>query len=319
MKDRDTSKDYAELTKNIPIEIRKKYFTLKFDNCLKIVLYCEPFRDSRPRINKFGGVGMVNMGKMKKVFNILYEKYPLLQEIIVQSPYLVVLDMFSLPTKKEMSFIKKDKETLKLFNKEALYDLAIADVDNSIKIHNDILFEPEYRVTLDDAMNIGVIGNKYLSTTPRAELYVYFSSKTSKFYKWRIHNNHNYFKWLISEKNMLMNKRDINEQRKYLIKLLREYIADINKEKDAKDFVKRVAKELIRYPADTIKELAKVESKNFNKNNALLSFMLEVCKNNKYCLEKLNNLTLLFEEENCNEEPEPTDIMGIYSQFLENK
>ena len=318
MKERDISKDYAELSQNIPIDIRKKYYTLKFDNCLKIVLYGEPFKDSRPRLNKFGGVGMVNMGKMKKVFTVLYKKYPLLQEITIQSPYLVILDMFSLPTKKEMSFIKKDKEALKLFKREELYDLAIADVDNSIKIHNDILFEPEYRVSLDDAMNIGVIGNKYLSDTPRAELYVYFSSKTSKFYKWRIQNNHNYFKWLISEKNMLMNKRTIKEHRKYLIKILREYIEDIKKEKDAKDFVKRVSKELIRYPAETIKELAGVENKTFNKNNALLNFMLEVCKNNKFCVKKLNSLTFLFEEEETNEESEPTDIMGIYSQFLEN-
>lgn len=318
MKERDTSKDYAELSQNIPIDIRKKYYTLRFDNCLKIVLYGEPFKDSRPRLNKFGGVGMVNMGKMKKVFTVLYKKYPLLQEITIQSPYLVILDMFSLPTKKEMSFIKKDKEALKLFKKEELYDLAIADVDNSIKIHNDILFEPEYRVSLDDAMNIGVIGNKYLSDTPRAELYVYFSSKTSKFYKWRIQNNHNYFKWLISEKNMLMNKRTIKEHRKYLIKILREYIEDIKKEKDAKDFVKRVSKELIRYPAETIKELAGVENKTFNKNNALLNFMLEVCKHNKFCVEKLNSLTFLFEEEVVDEESEPTDIMGIYSQFLEN-
>lgn len=318
MKERDTSKDYAELSQNIPIDIRKKYYTLRFDNCLKIVLYGEPFKDSRPRLNKFGGVGMVNMGKMKKVFTVLYKKYPLLQEITIQSPYLVILDMFSLPTKKEMSFIKKDKEALKLFKKEELYDLAIADVDNSIKIHNDILFEPEYRVSLDDAMNIGVIGNKYLSDTPRAELYVYFSSKTSKFYKWRIQNNHNYFKWLISEKNMLMNKRTIKEHRKYLIKILREYIEDIKKEKDAKDFVKRVSKELIRYPAETIKELAGVENKTFNKNNALLNFMLEICKNNKFCVEKLNSLIFLFEEEVVDEESEPTDIMGIYSQFLEN-
>ena len=318
MKERDTSKDYAEISQNIPIDIRKKYYTLRFDNCLKIVLYGEPFKDSRPRLNKFGGVGMVNMGKMKKVFTVLYKKYPLLQEITIQSPYLVILDMFSLPTKKEMSFIKKDKEALKLFKKEELYDLAIADVDNSIKIHNDILFEPEYRVSLDDAMNIGVIGNKYLSDTPRAELYVYFSSKTSKFYKWRIQNNHNYFKWLISEKNMLMNKRTIKEHREYLIKILREYIEDIKKEKDAKDFVKRVSKELIRYPAETIKELAGVENKTFNKNNALLNFMLEVCKNNKFCVEKLNSLTFLFEEEVVDEESEPTDIMGIYSQFLEN-
>ena len=112
MKERDISKDYAELSKNIPIDIRRKYYTLRFDYCLKIVLYGEPFRDSRPRINKYGGVGMVNMGKMKKVFNILYEKYPLLQKITVQSPYLVILDMFSLPTKKEISFIKKDKEAI---------------------------------------------------------------------------------------------------------------------------------------------------------------------------------------------------------------
>lgn len=314
--ERDTSKDYAILTTVIPQEIRKKYIKLKFDHCLKIVLYGEPFKDSRPRVTKFGGVAMINMLKMKKVFSQLYNKTPLLQNLTIQSPYLVKLDMYSKPTKNVLKEIKKDSSALKDYNNEDLRDMAIADVDNSIKIHNDILFEPEYRITLDDAMNIGVIGDKYLSDNPRAELYVYFSMKTSKFYRWRLENNHNYFKWLISFKNMCMNKRTYKDQRKHLFKVLREPLDNVKNNDDATKYVKRVIKEIETYPVDILKEISNTkDERNFTKNNAILALLLECFKNHALCLDKLHNIDFIKEEEHDNDEQ--GDFMGIYQNFFE--
>ena len=308
--ERDTSRDYAILTTLIPEEIRKKYINLKF------VLYGEPFKDSRPRVTKFGGVAMINMLKMKKVFSQLYDKTPLLQNLTIQSPYVVRLNMYSKPTKNVLKEINKDKSTLKEYNNETLRDMAIADIDNSIKIHNDILFEPEYRITLDDAMNIAVIGDKFLSDNPRAELYVYFSVKTSKFYRWRLENNHNYFKWLISFKNMSMNKRTYIDQRKHLFKILREPLVGIKNNNDATKYVRRVVRELETYPADVLKEISNTKSeKNFTKNNAILALLLECFKNHALCLDKLHNID--FVEEEQHDDYEQGNFMGIYQDFFE--
>ena len=152
---RDTSRDYAEFVP-IPEDIKKKFKHMRYDTCLHIVIYGEPFSDSRPRVNqKTMGVALINMNKFKVVFKDLYNRSELLQNLTIVSPFHMKGKFYKSPTKADLKFIKSKKVLSKLYESEKLADISIKDTDNMLKIHNDILFEPEFRITLDDAWNGG--------------------------------------------------------------------------------------------------------------------------------------------------------------------
>lgn len=290
MKLRDISRNFA---KNIPIpaDIKKEFKHLNYDSCLHIRIYGEPFSDSRPRINmQTMGVGLKNMNEMKKVFTPLYESSELLQNLTILSPFHIKAVFYRKPTKSDIKFINKSNKAIKaLFKSNKLGDMGIKDVDNMLKIHNDILFSNEYRITLDDAWNIGFVKpEKYLSEEDFTDVFVYYSSKPNAYYMYKIQCSQKYYKWLLSEKNMKMNKRSVKDQLKHLRITIKDELNGLKSNKDVRDVLKRSFEVLEEYPATLIKALANMEESKYTKMDAQFKVMTIVTKGNKIAESILN-------------------------------
>ena len=280
---RDISENFAELIP-IPKDIQKLYKDFGYDSCLHIRIYGDPFSDSRPRLNKATmGVGLKNMNEMKKVFKPLYDESELLQNLTIVSPFHIHGIFYRKPTKADIKFIKKSNKKVKsLYAQHKLGDLSIKDVDNMLKIHNDILFSEEFRITLDDAWNVGFHkAEKYLSENDFADIFVYYASKPNAYYLWKMMQNHSYFCWLISEKHMRMNGRTPEQQMKHLRKAIREEMESIKSEVDMRTLIRRSFKVLEEYPATLIKQVADMTDAKYTKSDAQYKVMLLICKGNK--------------------------------------
>ena len=280
---RDISENFAELIP-IPKDIQKLYKDFGYDSCLHIRIYGDPFSDSRPRLNKATmGVGLKNMNEMKKVFKPLYDESELLQNLTIVSPFHIHGIFYRKPTKADIKFIKKSNKRVKsLYAQHKLGDLSIKDVDNMLKIHNDILFSEEFRITLDDAWNVGFHkAEKYLSENDFADIFVYYASKPNAYYLWKMMQNHSYFCWLISEKHMRMNSRTPEQQMKHLRKTIREEMESIKSEADMRTLIRRSFKVLEEYPATLIKQVADMTDAKYTKSDAQYKVMLLICKGNK--------------------------------------
>ena len=280
---RNISENFAELIP-IPKDIQKQYKDFGYDSCLHIRIYGDPFSDSRPRLNKATmGVGLKNMNEMKKVFKPLYDESELLQNLTIVSPFHIHGIFYRKPTKADIKFIKKSNKKVKsLYTQHKLGDLSIKDVDNMLKIHNDILFSEEFRITLDDAWNVGFHkAEKYLSENDFADIFVYYASKPNAYYLWKMMQNHSYFCWLISEKHMRMNSRTPEQQMKHLRKTIREEMESIKSEVDMRTLIRRSFKVLEEYPATLIKQVADMTDAKYTKSDAQYKVMLLICKGNK--------------------------------------
>lgn len=290
---RDLSKDYAEL---IPLskELKKKYRELNYDTCLHIVLYGTPFADSRPKPNmRTGGIALKNQERMKKVFKVLYDNSELLQNLTILSPYHMDASFYLKPTKNDIKYIKKaNAKTRKLFDGERLHFMGRQDVDNMLKIHNDILLFPEFRIVIDDAGNLGFgRAEKFLSNTERAEIWIYFSSNPLMYYYWKIQTNRYYFKWLMSEKHMKMNHRTPEQQFKHLRKTMMTYIKDL-REDDMVKTIKSGMDVIEEYSAELVKQIAGIgNDSKFTKEDAHNKLLLTLTKGNPLA-EKIANRSI---------------------------
>lgn len=305
--ERDTSRDYAE---DIPIpnDIRHKYAHLGYDKALKIVLYGTPFTDSRPRFDpekimaNFGNTGKIfnpipkNIGIIRKVFKDLYVNSELLQNTCIVSPYHIQCKAFVKVSGTDLKWIEKSasKRTQKLLRDEKLGHVIDKDIDNIVKIHNDLLLSKEYLISVNDGPNVGLIDTeKYLTLdNPRVEMYVYYASKPFDYHRYKIEATKEYKYFVYSYKNMLMNKRDLKSQLKYLVKLTREYIPENAKEKVIIKEIKFLSKLFLdnrQYPAKLIKELAGLEVSNkFNRKDAVVKLILYLIKDNKSASDYIN-------------------------------
>ena len=280
---RDISRNFAEIVP-IPKDIQKQYKDFGYDKCLHIRIYGDPFTDSRPRLNKATmGVGLKNMNEMKKVFKPLYDSSEVLQNLTILSPFHIHGVFYRKPTKADIKFIKNSNKTVKaLYAKRKIGDLSIKDVDNMLKIHNDILFSEEFRITLDDAWNVGFHkAEKYLSEEDYADIFVYYASKPNAYYLWKMMQNHSYFCWLISEKHMKLNNRTPEQQLKHLKKVIRDSMTDLKKEEDIRTLIRRSFKVLEEYPATLIKDIASMPEAKYTKMDAQYKVMLIITKGNK--------------------------------------
>ena len=287
---RDLSRDYAEL---LPLskEMKRKYRELNYDTCLHIVLYGTPFSDSRPKPNmKTGGIALKNQEQMKKVFKVLYDNSELLQNLTILSPYHMDASFYLKPTKNDIKYIKKaNAKTKKLLATERLHFMGIKDVDNMLKIHNDILLFDEFRIILDDAGNVGFgRAEKFLSEDERAEIWIYYSSNPLAYYYWKLQNNKHYYRWLLSEKHMRMNHRTPADQFKHLRKTVISYIKDLS-EPEVVNYIRSTMDVLEEYSAQLIKEIAGLgNDSKFTKEDAHNKLLLTLTKGNKIA-EKIAN------------------------------
>ncbi|MGL5719083.1 MAG: hypothetical protein ACRCX2_39145 [Paraclostridium sp.] len=286
--------DYAIM---IPVkkDLREgKFKTLGYDKCLKIVLFGDPIADSRPRVMGSGRVAIVNLQKLKAQFKPLYQESELLQNLMIHSHYHIDFKFFMKTTEKDLKFIKKNSTILRRYNLDKLPDLNIKDVDNMVKVHNDLLFSDEYRITLDDAYNIGLIDpDKLTSRNPRTEMLIYFSSKPDAWFRHKMENSAKYFEHMVSYKWMNINKRCPKEQMKYLTKFMDKIFINVVKLPDQVKHIKRLAEVLEEYPADILKEMGSLstEFRKFNKYDASLKVILLILKKHKKLADALTGLS----------------------------
>lgn len=295
---RDTSRDYAEMVP-IPDDIKKRYKHMKYDKCLHIVIYGEPFSDSRPRVNqKTMGVALINMNKFKVVFKDLYNRSELLQNLTIVSPFHIKGKFYKTPTKADLKYIKSRKGLLKLYESEKLADISIKDTDNMIKIHNDILFEPEFRITLDDAWNGGFHeSEKYLSDNERAEIWIYYSSEPNSFYMHKIQRNHKYIRYLISEKNMRQFNRNAKQQFRQIKSVLKDELSLVKSYEDKRKVIKRILSVVEEYPAELVKEIADMRDYRYTKIDAQRKIIQMACVGDKVAEEIVASLSVDLDNE----------------------
>jgi len=290
---RDTSKDYAEFIE-VPPYIKKRIPEFQYNKGLRIVLYGEPYTDSRPHPNRFGGVQNENMSRMKVSFGQFYERTPLLQELTIESHYSIEASFYTSPSKEDLKIIKNAPSKIKkLFEMEKLGSCRVQDVDNMCKIHNDILFEKEYYIVINDTFNMGFIDpHKYLSFNPRAELNIYYSTNPNIFYRTHLQRSSDYTLWLFSVKNMKINHRTVESQMKHLKRLVKDELRDCNNEVKTRKKLSKMAKFFeTYYSSELIKRLSDLENNNkFNKYQAMFKFMSLLVGPNREAKKILNNI-----------------------------
>lgn len=284
--------DYA-IDVALPKEFKtKRYQNFGYDRCLYITLYGDPIADSRPRVTGFGAVAVINLQKLKQQFKPLYQSSELLQNLMIHSHFHIGAKIYMKTTQKDLKFIKKNKTIHKKYIKDELIDMNIKDVDNMLKVHNDLIFSNEYRITVDDAYNVGFIEpEKYTSKTPRIELTILYSTKPDAWSRYKIKDSSKYFEHMTCYKYMCMNKRTPKEQVDYLKKYMDNKLSNEPKPQDQIKWVKKLAEVLEEYPADTLKEMGQLEiSRKYNKYDASLKVIMLVLSKHKTIVNALTGL-----------------------------
>jgi len=286
----DTSRDFAEFIP-IPREKLKRFREFGYDKAVRIVLYGPPYSDSRPRPNLMGGVQLENMNRMKKSFGEFYKRCKLLQELVITSHYHMECKFYLKPTVEDLKMIERSSEKINmLYKQERLGSPLQKDVDNMLKIHNDILFEPEFYIVINDTFNMGFLDSaKYISEDPRAEIVIYYSSRPNNFYKSKILKTKQYRCYLLSEKDMRLHNRDVNAQVKHMRKVINDDLKECKNENSVKALIKRVAKFLEYYSAEMLKKLADVEDLKFTRYNAIYKLLLVLFGKNKTAIRIITN------------------------------
>lgn len=311
-KNRDTSRDYAEEV-SVPLEIKKKFTDINLNKGIKIVLYGAPFTDSRPRTMASGAVAMVNMELMKKVFVDVYNR-SILKDTVIISPYVIVLHAYKRPTNETARKFKKDfnKRLQTLYKNEQIHDMSINDVDNMIKIHNDILFEPEFRVCLDDAWNIADTDCfKVLSDNERVELFIYYTDQINAYMEWNIQRSAKYYTYMICEKYRRMHKLTFEQHVKHMRKIFdRQQMLCKNRESELLALLKRTQKVLQEWSAEDIKNMANMNERTYTKRDAQNKVLLLITKGNKICTDLVSKYLIVDEGEE-----DVTEHKGLYTFY----
>ncbi|MGL5766464.1 MAG: RusA family crossover junction endodeoxyribonuclease [Sarcina sp.] len=275
--------DYAK-----EIRIPQKWQTPEFkhfgyDKCVEIVLYGDPISDSRPRVTGFGAVAVINLQKLKQQFKPLYQRSELLQNLMIHSHYHISAKLYMKTTQKDLAFIKKDQSIMKRYKKDMLFDMNIKDVDNMLKVHNDLLFCSDYRITLDDGYNVGFINpEKYTSANPRIVMHILYSSKPDKWSRYKYEDLTPYFEHKICYKYMKMCGRTPRDQVRYLTKYMDNRFKVVTKDPDRIKLIKKLAEVLEEYPSDVLKEMGELEvSRKYNKYDAAVKVLLLILKKYK--------------------------------------
>lgn len=291
---RDMRNDYAELIQ-IPREYRDKCKKYGYDKCLKVVFYGDPISDSRPKTNKLtGGVHLPNQEKMEVIFNNLLNRSELLQNLTIKSYYHIAYKYYVSATQKDIKLFKKDSKLWKDYTNEKLMCLYREDLDNEIKLSNDIMFTRNKFILLTDSFNPGIFeAEQWISPNPRSEVLYFFTEKVkNKYYKEVIERSSDWSDYLLSKKHMTQNNRSYADQVDYMKRFIKLRIKDLNTEKQMSSFISYVSKRIeVEYSADDIKGLAKLEKDlkhKFNKNQAIIKVLHLIFKGNKLAEQILN-------------------------------
>ena len=266
--------DYAIITP-MPTAAKRELKSYGYDKCLKIVLHGDPITASH-RASR-GHVINVNLAKLKARFKPLYHSSELLQNTMIHSVYHIDYKYYLKTTIKDMAFIKKDHALLFKYNKDKLEDLSIKDIDNMQKVHGDLIFTRDFRLTIDDAYNVGYHRpEKFTSKRPRVEILIYFRSKMTKWHKYKILGSALHMEHLVCHKAMMMAKRDYKKQMSYLRKYINKELDKTKKVPDQVKIIKRLANVLEEYPVDTLKSMGNLskQHRKFNKYDAVLKIIM---------------------------------------------
>lgn len=286
------STDYA---KEIPLPKEykdKKFSHFGYDKCLEIGLFGDPISDSRPRVTGFGAVAVINLQKLKQQFKPLYQRSELLQNLMIHSHYHIEAKLFMKTTQKDLAFIKKNKTILRKYKLDKLFDMNIKDVDNMLKVHNDLLFCNEYRITLDDGYNVGFVNpEKYTSENPRIIMRIIYSSKPDAWSRYKYENSTKYFEHKVCYKYMCISGKTPRDQIRFLSKFMDIKLKEEKKVPDQIKLVKKLAEVLEEYPSDVLKEMGELEvSRKFNKYDAAIKVLILVLSKHKEIVNVITGL-----------------------------
>ena len=192
--------------------------------------------------------------------------------------------------------------------------MSINDVDNMIKIHNDILFEPEFRICLDDAWNIADTDCfKVLSDNERVELYIYYTDQINAYMEWNIIRSAKYYCYLICDKNRKINNRTLEDHVKYMKKIFDKYQSNYKSESDILSLIKRTQKVIQEWSADEVKQMAGMSvDRVFNKRDAQNKVLLLITKGNKIATDLVNKHIITEIEGESND---VTEHNGLYTFY----
>ncbi|MGL5714458.1 MAG: RusA family crossover junction endodeoxyribonuclease [Paraclostridium sp.] len=173
-----------------------------FNRKLTITLPGEPIVDSRPRVTDRGSV-TINKNKIVEYFKRMYNSDPLLKKTVVLSEYMIEVIGYYPMSDAELRNLKKNfpQEFLK-YQKELLPCINEKDVDNLVKLQNDLIIDQMYRICINDNFNTELHGYKVYSENPRTEIVVYYIDKPSGWIHEKILATKSFFDLCLSEKYM---------------------------------------------------------------------------------------------------------------------
>lgn len=176
---------------------------MQYNRLLKITIPGEPMTDSRPRV--MGNIAVsVNKNKLVDIFKFMYKSDKILQKTYITSPYYVVMRGYFSMSKVDRKIIAMFPHDYELFKAEKLQhvDVKLYDVDNMVKVHNDLFIDYLYKITMDDAFNTKLYGEKfYTPDNPRIEIEIYYNDGViDGFYAYKAFKTKAFFDYKISEK-----------------------------------------------------------------------------------------------------------------------
>lgn len=289
---------------------------LNYNKKLTLIIYGEPMADTRPRF-VHGVAVSVNTNLLRSLFIPFYKQDKLLTNLLIDSPFHLGFKFFMTPSQKLRKNImslkiggkklKKNELIRKLYLKDKLHDLTIKDIDNMMKIYNDLFMTEEARLTLDDGFNIGVTSiNKYISENPRTEITCYFSDNPHPYFKSIMHDHASYFKFRLSEKNMLMYNRNIQQQLDFLTSIIKIELDGLNEAK-TKDKIKQILTFFEdNYSAKLLEDLTagfytNKELKSINKFHNIKTLLMYLLRYNKIARDILTGAMKKYESLMCEE------------------
>lgn len=226
----------------------------KYDSMLSIIIPGEPLVDTRPRV--MGSFAFTeNKNLIVSIFKEYYKFDEVLKNLTIQGEYALYIDGYFSITKKDLKLLQRyfDKD-YKLFIKEKLPHIGIKDTDNHAKLHNDLLMDKAFFITLDDAYNFHCASTKwYTPDKPRTEMVLYFNSKRKlDFIHYKFEHSKAYFNYLISDKFRNIMGYDDNTFRKHYFKAIRERFETLKTSSDKEKLLKYVLIEATTYSAEKL-------------------------------------------------------------------
>lgn len=212
--------------------LRKGKFNVyggSYNRKLSITIPGEPMTDSRPRV--MGRVAVsVNKNILVDLFKSMYKSDKVLQNVYIYSPQCVVMRGYMSMSKVDRKEIARFPKDFELFMQEKLehVDVKLYDVDNMVKVHNDLFIDYEYKIVMDDAFNTKLYGEKfYTPDNPRIEIDIYYNDFYAdgiydNWYMYKAFKTKSFFDYMLSDKYQTMHNMSIDKFKEHFYSVIKK-------------------------------------------------------------------------------------------------